>query len=312
MKKRGAQQLSLVGMPKATKSMPTGPPTEAEKLRDIAATAPMRIMAPMRGVEGITSTGQFKTQHETGTAGPQATLNPEARASYEDRAFGEGKRPVYGYFSHGDERDVLMPSVDEPKRYDTVSGYGHASFELKEHMRKHTTYAWGDSLGGAGNEITKQGAISEPLALEDANTARVLPSAFSRADSFYTEMHVHKPPTLADVSKAIVYESDQRPVYSQVSRYDTHAQELAATEGHLQAAGVPHEVRKVGTGGQQVLPLEHEDWGDAHWSKVGPGHSGKKIDDKAGWQPGRYGYYTPADEQRAMSTTKRTWKPGAS
>lgn len=312
MKKRGAQQLSLVGMPKATKSMPTGPPTEAEKLRDIAATAPMRIMADERGVAGITSSGQFKTQHETGTSNPQATFDPSMRARAEDRMHGPGQRPVYGYFSHGDTRDLLTHDLGsgEPRRWDQVSGYGNTAFELKEHMRPHTTYAWGDSLGGQPEDIVKQGGISPLLAEEEKNPARALASPYTRADTFYTEMHVHRPTTTADVSKALVYETPDHAYEPPLM--PRAAERTERVTGHLRAAGIPHEVRSVGLGGQQVLPLEHEDWGDAHWSKVGPGHSGKKIDDKAGWQPGRYGYYTPADEQRAMSTTKRTWKPGAS
>lgn len=298
------RQLKLPGMPEP-QPRGTSEPTEPEKLRDIAARAPMRIMAPLKGVHGIVADRQFKTQHETGTAGPQATLNPTLRAMYENTNFGPGQRPVYGYFSHGDVRDVTRSTAglgDPNVRYDEVSGYGHTAFQLGEHMRKHTTYSWGDTLGSGPEEITKQGALPTTM-LQGA--ARRGPE-FNHADSFYTEMHVHKRPSLGDVTQAIIYETEdpnnlRGPALRQTER-------TAMTQAVLIGGKVPHEVRKVGMGGQMALPLELEDWGSANWKKVGEGEPGKDIE-RQGWSGSRYAFETPRDEQRPMVSVRDKWRP---
>ena len=278
-------------------------PTEPEKLRDIAATAPMRIMAPLRGVEGIVSSGQFKTQHETGFAGPGATFDPKYRAKWESQAFGPGQNPVYGYFSHGDVRDITgSRHWDKDPRFDPVHGYGHTAFELGEHMRPHTTYAWGDTLGGSKEEITKQGEL--PTTMD--RDLGLQSESLRHAESFYTEMHVHKRPHIDDITRAIIYETEDPNKLPGVA--SAQAERTAKTQAVLMGGNVPHEVRKVGPGGQMVLPLEHEDWGSAHWKQVGEGEPGKDIE-RQGWAGKRYAYETPADEQRMMVETKSTWRP---
>lgn len=316
MRKRGAQQLSFPGMKAEPMLGPPAPePGEAHHLRNIAATAPMRTLTDMAGVEGITSEGQFKTQRELGRGGPGASFAPRLRKESEEVMYGEGAHPVYGYFSHGDERDMLQHTggSDTPQRYDDVAVYGHTAFELKESMRKHTTYSWGDTLGayrGEASPVAKQGNLIPKL---EGDLANKMPGEGTKV---YTEMHVHDRPgengepqrlSLNDVSKAIVYEGSQ-PIH----RYGSSTsmdERTSRTEEMLRGANVAHEVRHVGLGGQQVLPFAHEDWGDAHWTKVGSEDPGKEITDKEGWAPGKYAYDTPRDEQRPMVTTKRQWKP---
>jgi hypothetical protein len=319
---RKPKQGVLPGMARFAAVPPSQPtePTEAEKLQDLAARAPMRIMADMPGVQGIVASGQFKTQHETGTSNPQASFNPERRAAHEDVAFGPGQRPVYGYFSHGDERDVMRSgagSTDPNARYDEVSGYGHTAFELGEHMRKHTTYAWGDTLGGSPDEITKQGEQSVPLQRQGVDANPLADPRFSHADSFYTEMHVHKRPNINDISQAIIYEQegpDYIPGFAQ-----GQTERTAKTQAVLMGGNIPHEVRRVGEGGQMVLPLEHEDWGHAHWKRAEPGQAGRTISQgeaspAASWlhpeeESATFRYETPADEQRPMVSVRDKWRP---
>lgn len=270
-----------------------------EGVRDIAAQAPMHILAGREGsIEGILHTGQFLTQHETGTSGGSYT--PSFRKKFEEKVFGPGSRPVYGYFSHGGVRDMLLPGEeDDSGRSDYVGHYGHTAFRLGEHMRPHTTFTYGDSLGASREFFGHQG---EPP------TARR--PYMEDPQEFFTEMQVHTRPTLSDVSRATVYEVKEPRESPAIA--EMKEQRSSRTQEMLKGAGIPHEVHAIGHGGQTVLPLSTEDWREAVWKQVGPEEPGKTghrnwTNEKG--KPMRVAFEPPRNEEKGMLTIKSRWKP---
>ena len=226
--------------------------TPETRIRDLTATAPLMVRAPVHGVEGIAASGHFKTQHQTGTS--QGRLDPAYRAEHEAKAFGPGKNPVYGYFSHGEAKDQLEASHLQPprRRYDSVSQYGNTAFELHESVRSRSTYTIGDSLGMKSPQFTKPGVAAPSIGENDYGM---------KPSNLYTEAQIHGGISTHDVKRAIHYSDvDEEAGRSKIEHDETHRVTSA-----LRSAGISHEVRRVGVGGQKVLPLSFEQWGDAVW-----------------------------------------------
>lgn len=174
--------------------------------RQVLSQSTPAIAAGSDVIPQLLASGQFLTQHDTGSSGGQ--YDPESRAAMEMMVWGStpDNPPVYGYAAHGG-----VPNRDS-------MSYGDAHFMLKDRVKSRTTVTPGDSRGGHGVLPSLPWADVEagrtPLTAHRPGLHGGAPPTrpWSR-DTFnrYTEAQYHGGVSTDDIDHVVLTESARSP-----------------------------------------------------------------------------------------------------
>jgi hypothetical protein len=167
--------------------------------RDVIVLAPIEtILDEILPDEKIMN--QFESDSSNGLFDPSVRLDAEeSMFGIEDGIAYPDAHPIYGY----------MGRDSEPIKGSGWEQYGDVKIVLKPHVRKHTTFAAGDSLGGGelGQVVPAPIAAPHIGAWGDSYEDGMSPwGSYAQL-----EAQIHQPVTIKDIAKFVMYRDDVDP-----------------------------------------------------------------------------------------------------